>query len=72
MSDVYVTGDWPEVVYLQSPHLFGHELLLLARNHFHLCVCLDKPLSGQGCQRKNFAGLNTNMVCVLFVYGLDT
>lgn len=53
------------------PHLFGYELVLLARHHFHLCDSLDKHLSGQGCQRTNFTAVNTNIVCVLFVVSLD-
>lgn len=55
----------------QQPHLFGYELVLLARHHFHLCDSLDKHLSGQGCQRKNFAMVHTNMVCVLFAVSSD-
>lgn len=52
-------------------HLFGYELVLLARHHFHLCDTLHEHLSGRGCQRRNFAALGANIVYVLAAVNSD-
>ena len=55
---------------LLKSHLFGYELVLLARHHFHLDDSLDTRLGRQGCQRYNSTEVDTTMVCVLLAVGM--